>query len=56
MSESKFSPDMNNRAHGPHGDLVTRLPTIKGAEQIRVSPSGEVLGGTTNVGKVKINW
>jgi hypothetical protein len=48
--------DVDNKAHGPHYDAITPLPDLKAAEQIRVAPEGEVIGGTTNVGPIKMHW
>ena len=53
-SNLKIKSDLNNRVHGPHYDILQSINS--GTDQIRVSESGDVLGGTTNIGKTKINW
>jgi hypothetical protein len=58
-SELRFHPDLDNTAHGTHHDVVQRLPDLpeqKGAEQMRISPEGDLIGGTTNIGPIKLNW
>jgi hypothetical protein len=56
--EIDFHPDWNPK-HGEHADLTTVIPELGeygGADQARVSPDGSLMGGTTNVGKIKIDW
>ena len=51
----KIKPDLQNPAHGgPHFDAMQAIEG--GTDQIRISPSGDVLGGTTNIGKAKLDW
>lgn len=50
----KIKSDLGNTVHGPHFDAIQGIPG--GTEQIRISPSGDVLGGTTNLGKTKLTW
>lgn len=48
-----------DRAHGVkpvHVDLTVKLPTIEGSDKVSVDFDGNVLGGSTSVGKTKINW
>lgn len=45
---------MNNRIHGPHYDIIQRIPD--GTDQVRIDNNGNVIGGTTNIGKAKIDW
>ncbi len=54
VDDLKLNMDLNNRIHGPHIDV---LQAIKGGtDQARISEKGDVIGGTTNFGKVKIPW
>lgn len=50
----KINNDLNNRKHGPHYDILQGIPG--GTDQIRINPSGNVIGGTTNIGKNKVDW
>lgn len=50
----KINNDLGNRNHGPHFDVIQGIP--RGTDQIRINPLGEIIGGTTNIGKTKINW
>lgn len=50
----KVSADMNNSTHGPHADVLTSIPG--GTDQARVSPDGDVMGGTTNIGGAQMDW
>lgn len=53
-NDIKISPDLNNRVHGPHYDV---MQSIKGGtDQIRINDQGTVIGGTTNIGKAKLDW
>lgn len=54
VSDMKINMDLGNRAHGPHFDLLQAIEG--GTEQVRIGIDGEVLGGTTNFGKKKIDW
>ena len=53
-SNLKIGSDLGNRVHGPHFDVIHGIPG--GTDQIRVDQDGSVIGGTTNIGKVKMNW
>lgn len=50
----KIKPDLANPVHGPHFDGIQAIPG--GTDQIRVTSDGDVIGGTTNIGKSKISW
>jgi hypothetical protein len=50
----KINSDLQNRAHGPHYDAIQAVEG--GTDQVRISPDGDALGGTTNIGKAKISW
>lgn len=50
----KITPDLSNRSHGPHFDVIISIPG--GTEQVRVTPGGDVIGGTTNIGHEKVGW
>ncbi len=50
----KIRSDLDNRKHGPHHDVF--VPVSGGTDQTRVTPDGEVIGGTTNIGKAKKDW
>lgn len=39
-----------------HVDLTQPLPSIFGADKVEVDANGNVLGGTTFIGKKKIKW
>jgi len=55
ISDLKIKSDLDNKSHGgPHFDVIQSIPG--GTDQIRISPQGDVLGGTTNIGKKKIDW
>lgn len=56
LKPTRIFNDLNNPVHGPHYDVITPLPDLKGAEQIRINPENEVIGGTTNIGPVKMHW
>jgi len=48
-----------DKAHGglpQHVDLVQPFPGVSGADQVRVSFDGDILGGTTHVKKKKMHW
>jgi hypothetical protein len=50
----KISSDVDNDKHGPHFDVVQNIEG--GTDQTRVSPNGDVIGGTTNIEETKIDW
>ena len=57
----KIRPDLLNRKHCPHFDIVQSIEDGAegrgGTDQIRVSPNGTILGGTTNIaGMPKLDW
>lgn len=52
--ELKINEDLNNKKHGPHYDLMQSIQG--GTDQVRINKSGQVIGGTTNIGKAKMNW
>lgn len=55
VPDLKINNDLNNPAHGgPHFDIIQGIPG--GTDQTRISPNGDVLGGTTNIGKIKLDW
>lgn len=54
MDDLKINNDLNNRVHGPHFDILQSIEG--GADQIRVNSQGDVMGGTTNIGKIKMDW
>lgn len=50
----KINSDLDNRKHGPHFDVVQNI--YGGTDQVRVTRDGDVIGGTTNIGKYEMNW
>lgn len=50
----KINNDLGNRKHGPHFDVLQGIPG--GTDQVRVNENGNIIGGTTNIGKTKIDW
>ncbi len=50
----KISSDPDNQVHGPHTDVLQGVEG--GTDQVRLSEGGDVIGGTTNVGKAKMDW
>jgi len=50
----KTKPDPDNQSHGPHYDVIQAISG--GTDQTRVSPEGDVIGGTTNIGSAKLDW
>ena len=54
VNDLKISNDLNNRVHGPHYDVIQGIRG--GTDQIRVDNYGNVIGGTTNIGKAKLDW
>lgn len=50
----KVSSDLDNAKHGPHYDVVQGIPG--GTDQIRTNLDGDIVGGTTNIGKIKMDW
>lgn len=50
----KIKPDLDNQAHEPHYDAVKAIQG--GTDQVRISPQGDVIGGTTNIGPIKMDW
>jgi hypothetical protein len=51
----KINNDLGNLAHGgPHFDIMQSIGG--GTDQIRINPDGGVMGGTTNIGPIKIDW
>lgn len=54
VPDVKISPDLNNRTHGAHFDVMQAVEG--GTDQIRVNPDGSVQGGTTNIGPAKLPW
>lgn len=54
VTDLKISSDLGNMSHGPHYDVIQGI--FGGTDQIRISRDGNILGGTTNIGKTKMNW
>ena len=54
LPDVKINNDLDNIKHGPHFDLMQSIPG--GTDQTRISPDGNVIGGTTNIGKTKMDW
>lgn len=52
--ELKVKEDLGNEKHGPHYDVLKAIEG--GTDQVRVSETGDVMGGTTNFGKAKMQW
>jgi hypothetical protein len=53
----KINNDLNNRVEGPHFDIMTDLrENIGGIDKIRISNSGNIIGGETQIGPQKIKW
>ena len=52
----RISDDRNNPKHEPHYDVAVKLPSIGGADVVRVTPDGDVIGGKTQIGQAKIEW
>ena len=50
----KINDDTGNRKHGDHYDILRAVE--KGTDQIRISPDGDIIDGTTNIGKAKLDW
>ncbi len=50
----KINDDMDNRVHGPHYDVLQGIEG--GVDQVRITPDGDVMGGTTRIGKTKADW
>lgn len=50
----RINNDLDNQKHGPHFDVVQGIPG--GTDQTRISPNGDIIGGTTNIGKNKVDW
>lgn len=54
VPDVRINDDRSNPAHGgPHFDIMTSISG--GTDQVRISPNGDVLGGTTNIGKTKLD-
>lgn len=53
-SNMKIKSDLDNRKHGIHYDVL--VPVSDGTDQVRVTPAGNIIEGTTNIGKVKMKW
>lgn len=51
-----FQVDRAHAGKEEHVDLVTRLPEIKGADKVEVDFNGNVKGGSTHVGNIKMDW
>ena len=63
MDFPNIHPDRDNPRHPPHTDVTFPIPGISGdeglpgAEQIRITDDGTVIGGTTNIkGGGKLDW
>jgi len=54
INDVKIKDDLNNLKHGPHFDVLQSIKS--GTDQIRITKDGDLLGGTTNIGKVKMDW
>lgn len=54
VPDLKIKPDLENPAHSPHFDAMQAVDG--GIDKIRISPDGGVLGGTTQIGKTKMDW
>ena len=54
VPDVKISSDLQNRAHGPHFDMMQSIPG--GVDQVRIGPDGTILGGETNIGKAPMSW
>ncbi len=52
---SKIHNDLNNPSHGGgHFDFMRGIPG--GVDKTRISGDGTVLGGETQIGKIKMPW
>ena len=51
-----FQVDRAHAGKDKHVDLTVRLPEISGADKVEVDFNGNVIGGSTNIGNVKLNW
>ena len=54
VPDLKIKPDLDNKAHGSHYDGIQAI--YGGTDQVRISPDGDVMGGTTNIGKTSVDW
>ena len=54
VPDLKIKPDLESEAHGPHFDVIQGIPG--GTDQFRVSPDGDIIDGTTNIGKTWADW
>jgi len=53
----KIHNDLDNWVEGPHWDIITDLrKEIGGIDKIRIDNEGNVLGGETQIGKIKMPW
>jgi len=59
MSKNKdveIHKDFNNPKHEPHYDVTVRIPSVGGADHMRVREDGSVINGETCIGKAKMQW
>jgi len=53
---TKFQIDRPHADKPDHVDLTQILPDIGAADKVEVDFSGNVIGGSTQVGSTKMNW
>lgn len=59
MSQEDRDNIRPDRAHDDkpkHTDMTRKLPELGGSDKVEVDDEGKVIGGSTQVGKAKINW
>ncbi len=56
-----IGPDFNFQIDRPHAgkiehvDITARIPNI-GADKVEVDFNGNIIGGSTHIGPMKLNW
>jgi hypothetical protein len=51
-----FQVDRPHAGKDKHVDLTTIVPAFRGADKVEVDFNGNIIGGSTQIGKTKLDW
>ena len=49
LKDVKINIDKPHAPHGPHVDIITPLPNIRGADKTRIGPDGRIISSEINI-------